>query len=408
MLQRLNISLYQSHIARRQQQRLLNSALSYARNHLHNSCQSSTSRRPASSPTDHVLAKITHQQSRFLVSSSQTNFDNHQKSSEITTIPPSSYIRLSKRMSELDICSRREADRLIRNGKVVVDGQVAMLAEKVPPDLEKGQISIRMFSGNDHEDEDDSVDEEHNHHHASTSNTMTTTIVMNKPLGYVSGQAEHGHPPAIRLLTRDRLWESNKEDDITTTTTTATTTTTTTTTTNDDNGNPPLLLPSTWRGFAPAGRLDLHSTGLLVLSSSGVVAKKLIHHHSNVSKEYIVDVEPAYQVSKRERDLDPNFDLPKPPSNDLTPLLEGGRTLLGSDHKPLLPCVDAEWTEKGKTLRLVLVEGRKHHIRRLCREILGYHVVKLQRVRIGPIELGDLPEGCWRPVSQEELDGIME
>ncbi|KAL3944657.1 MAG: hypothetical protein SGBAC_001265 [Bacillariaceae sp.] len=287
-------------------------------------------------------------------------------------------------MSELDICSRREADRMIRNGKVTVDGQVAILAEKVPPTL--GKDSIRMAT----ENEDDSKNE--TNASGSSSMTTTTTIVMNKPPGYVSGQAEHGHPPAIRLLTRDRLWES-KEDDSTTATAA------------DDT----LRLPSSWRGYAPAGRLDLHSTGLLVLSSSGIVAKKLIHQNSNVSKEYIVDVEPAHQVSRREKELDPNFELPNPPLNDLTPLLEGGRRLLGSEHKPpLLPCIDAEWMVKGKLLRIVLQEGRKHHIRRLCREVLGYHVVNLQRVRIGPIQIGDLPEGCWRPVSQKELDGIME
>lgn len=271
-------------------------------------------------------------------------------------------------MSELDICSRREADRLIRNGQVTVDGQVAMLAEKVPPNLGKDKIFIQEEQNEESDANTNSV-------------TTTTTVVLNKPQGYVSGQAEHGHPPAIRLLTTDRLWEKENKDN---------------------------RLPSSWKGYAPAGRLDLHSTGLLIFSSSGIVAKKLIHHNSQVSKEYIVDVEPANQVSKRERELDPKFELPKPPLTDLTPLLKGGRTLLGSEHKPLLPCLDAEWMEEGRVLRLVLIEGRKHHIRRLCREVLGYHVVKLQRVRIGPIELGDLPEGCWRPVTQKELEDIME
>jgi 23S rRNA pseudouridine2604 synthase len=275
-------------------------------------------------------------------------------------------IRLSKRMGELDLCSRREADRLIREGKVAVDGQVAALAEKVPPDLTKEQISILTT--------DD-----------TTATNTVTTVVLHKPQGYVSGQAEHGHPPAIRLLSRDRLWESSftRQE-------------------NDDAA----VLPTSWRGFAPAGRLDRHSTGLLVFSSSGIVAKKLIHHESTVQKEYIVDVEPADQVTKRERQMDPSFELPKP-SLDLKPLLKGGRTLLGSEHRPLLPCVDAEWTEKGRILRMALTEGKKHHIRRVCREILGYHVVQLQRTRIGPIELGDLPEGCWRPMTQRELDVII-
>ena len=74
----------------------------------------------------------------------------------------------------------------------------------------------------------------------------------------------------------------------------------------------------------------------------------------------------------------------------------------------LLPCVKAEWTDKGKQLRIVLTEGRKHHIRRVCRELLGYHVIDLQRIRIGPIEIGNLPQGHWRPITQSELSILLQ
>lgn len=269
------------------------------------------------------------------------------------------FVRLNKRISELNLCSRREADRLIRQGKVKVNGVVANLGEKVSFDLSANQIEFI------HEDDDNT--------------TTVQAVVLNKPLGFVSGQAEHGHAPAIRLLSQDRLWDSDF-----------------------DNYK---QLPSSWKGYAPAGRLDLNSTGLLVFSSSGILAKKIIHHDSKVEKEYIVDVVPAQQITKRERQIDEHFELPDT-TMDLSRLRQGGGTLLG-DTRQLLPCAEAEWIDEGKRLRIVLTEGRKHHIRRVCRELLGYHVVQLQRIRIGPILLGDLPQGCWRPLIKDEWNVLL-
>lgn len=70
-----------------------------------------------------------------------------------------------------------------------------------------------------------------------------------------------------------------------------------------------------------------------------------------------------------------------------------------NDTKQLKPLVEAQWLDKN-TLRLVLQEGKKRQIRRMCREILGFHVVSLIRTSIGPIDLGSLPEGKWRPLRQ--------
>jgi 23S rRNA pseudouridine2604 synthase len=266
-------------------------------------------------------------------------------------------------MGELDLCSRREADRWIRQGRVRVDGQLAILGQQVANNLKSGSIDILM-------DENTTIDD-----------NTSTAVVLHKPLGYVSGQAEHGHLPAIRLLTRDRLWDAAK------------------------NNDSMLPAPSSWEGFAPAGRLDLDSTGLLVFCSSGVLAKKLIRHDSSIEKKYVVEVKAAQQVTKQERDLQEDFELPSPTLN-LTALRKGGQTLLG-DRRPLLPCRQAKWLEPGKQLQLVLTEGRKHQIRRVCRQLLGYHVVSLQRIRIGPIQMEDLPEGCWRPLTRDELNEIL-
>ncbi|OEU22006.1 pseudouridine synthase [Fragilariopsis cylindrus CCMP1102] len=328
-----------------------------------------------------------------------------------TTTDGKRLIRLSKRMSELDMFSRREADRLIGDGRVFVDGTAAKLGEKISGDLQADRIEI--------------IDNNNNNDSANINSTIITAVVLNKPVDYVSAQAEHGHPPAIRLLTSANRIIRGEEDDE-----------------NEleqerkyENDH-----HKRWMGFAPAGRLDIDSTGLLVFTKNGVLAKKLIGSSSCVEKEYIVDVEKAIRVTKREYAMDPNFSLPSSERRfDLTHILRGGETLLG-DIRPLKPCPHIKWIVRGKRLRITLTEGRKHQIRRMCRELLGWQVTGLQRVRIGPIKLPSsslstlsdenstnehnanknksksksnnwrnnmIPEGCWRPLRQQEIESLL-
>jgi len=325
---------------------------------------------------------------------------------------PKQMIRLSKRMGELDMFSRREADRLILDGRVLVDEKVVEVGHKVPWNLQADRIEIIGNHGSATTSAAfASTGERTNDRNKSNNTTQCTermaAVVLNKPKGYVSGQAEHGHPPAIRLLTsRNRFWGRSDRDD------------------KDigrDGGG-----KYDWTGFAPAGRLDLDSTGLMVYTKNGVLAKKLIGAASPIEKEYVVDVEPAASPTKRELSIDPKFVLPSQRhqrSYDLSPILGGGRLLLGED-RPLKACPDARWIIKGERLRIVLTEGRKHQIRRMCRELLGFHVVGLRRVRIGPIVLSlketvangsdaygknddTLPLGCWRPMRQGELEILL-
>ena len=112
----------------------------------------------------------------------------------------------------------------------------------------------------------------------------------------------------------------------------------------------------------------------------------------------------AQQPTRNERAMGLHS-IPKPNTN-LKPLLRGG-SKLWKDTKPLKPLIHAEWISMDTsspnnfhgTLRFILQEGKKHQIRRMCREILGMHVIQLQRIRIGPVHLHDLPEGKWRYVS---------
>jgi 23S rRNA pseudouridine2604 synthase len=139
--------------------------------------------------------------------------------------------------------------------------------------------------------------------------------------------------------------------------------------------------PGHLRGLAPAGRLDIDSTGLLVLTQDGRVAKRLIGDQTRVEKEYLVRVEPLGDVPLT--------------AMDLTRLQHG----LELDGVPLRPA-RVSWQNEAQ-LRFVLREGRKRQIRRMC-ELVGLKVVGLKRVRIGSVVLGKLPPGQWRYLREDE------
>ncbi|MEO8203855.1 MAG: pseudouridine synthase [Betaproteobacteria bacterium] len=241
--------------------------------------------------------------------------------------------RLSKRMSALGLASRREADEWIERGWVQVDGVVAILGLKVLPHQ---QITIDK--------------------QATTQQARRVTVLINKPMGYVSGQAEDGYQPASVLVTPENQWR------------------------NPGSKNAPARRQELL-GLAPAGRLDIDSTGLLVLTQDGRIAKQLIGEDSSVDKEYLVRV----------RYTKPG----KLPGLDMKRLQHG----LSLEGKPLKPA-RVEW-QNADQLRFVLREGKKRQIRRMC-ELVGLKVVGLKRVRIGRIPLGHLPVGQWRYLSPWE------
>ncbi|MFA6040246.1 MAG: pseudouridine synthase, partial [Methylophilus sp.] len=131
------------------------------------------------------------------------------------------------------------------------------------------------------------------------------------------------------------------------------------------------------KGLAPAGRLDIDSTGLLVLTQDGRVARHLIGEDSKVEKEYLVRVE---------GELSPQ---------DLTKL-NFGLSLDGVKLKP----AKVSWQNEDQ-LRFVLREGKKRQIRRMC-ELVGLKVVGLKRIRIGSVTLSKLPVGQWRYLRSDE------
>ena len=131
------------------------------------------------------------------------------------------------------------------------------------------------------------------------------------------------------------------------------------------------------RGLAPAGRLDIDSTGLLVFTQDGRIARQLIGEDSEVEKEYLVRVEGRL------------------PAKGLA-LLNHGLSLDGEVLKP----ASVVWQNKDQ-LRFILREGKKRQIRRMC-ELVGLNVTGLKRVRIGKVRLGELPLGKWRYLGPDE------
>ncbi|HEY4370531.1 MAG TPA: pseudouridine synthase [Burkholderiales bacterium] len=245
-------------------------------------------------------------------------------------------IRLSKRMSELGLASRREADEWIERGWVRVDGEVAILGTKWLPGQ---QISIDP--------------------RARKQQERKLTVLLHKPVGYVSGQAEDGHQPAVVLVLPETQWtppamKSKMEG---------------------------RLQRKDLLGFAPAGRLDIDSTGLLVLTQDGRIAKQLIGEDSDVEKEYLVRVKYTKGAKLPETDLR---------------LLQYGLSLDGKKLKP----ARVGWQNEDQ-LRFILKEGKKRQIRRMC-ELVGLEVLALKRVRIGLVRLGELPVGKWRLLGPDE------
>ncbi len=238
-------------------------------------------------------------------------------------------------MSELGIASRREADEWIAAGWVLVDGRPAELGQKVGP-----QARIEVLPA------------------ARERQQRQVTILLNKPVGYVSGQAEDGYEPARVLVRPENRWAADK--------------------------SPRRFDRGQLKSLVPAGRLDIDSVGLLVLTQDGRVAREIIGEQSTVDKEYIVRVA--------------NADGSMPP--EITPeRLSRLRFGLVLDGRPLLRAGIEQINES--EIRFTLHEGRKRQIRRMC-EAVGLKVVRLKRVRIGGVRLGALPPGKWRYLGEDE------
>jgi 23S rRNA pseudouridine2604 synthase len=238
-------------------------------------------------------------------------------------------VRISKILSEKGLCSRREADKFIELGQVLLDGSI--VKELGAKACRSQKIQLR--------------------NKAKEIQSSKATIILNKPVGYISHlDDDKKFIPAASLITPVNFFKQ------------------------DNNDRNPIFKTV---GLAPAGRLDIDSSGLLVLTQDGRVAKKIIGTNVLVEKEYLVRVEGNL--------TDEGLDY-----------LNHGLSLDGYNLKP----AKVFWQNKDQ-LSFTLIEGRNRQIRRMC-DLVGIRVKALKRVRIGQVNLGSLPTGFWRFVDAGE------
>ncbi|MDE2027708.1 MAG: rRNA pseudouridine synthase [Candidatus Omnitrophica bacterium] len=146
------------------------------------------------------------------------------------------------------------------------------------------------------------------------------------------------------------------------------------------------LLPSSMRHLSPVGRLDRDSEGLLLLTNDGDLALRLTHPRFHADKTYLVRVKGELTKSKQSK-------------------LEKGVVVEGQKTAPCL-IREVKYNGTETEFKITLNEGRKRQVRMMARSV-GHHVVYLCRLSMGRLQLGQLPKGQWRILSQEEVDRFL-
>ncbi|MFO7760112.1 MAG: pseudouridine synthase [Thermodesulfobacteriota bacterium] len=234
-------------------------------------------------------------------------------------------LRLQKIIAHAGLTSRRKAEQLIKEGKVRVDGKIVnQPGTKADPDRQKITVNDRPLE----------------------SNPEKICLLLNKPRGYV-------------------------------------------TTMNDPQGRPTVisLLKGIKQRVFPVGRLDLETSGALLLTNDGDLANKIIHPRYNVKKTYIARVSGS------------------PSKTALKKLTEGveieGRLTAAAQLQSI------KSSRHSSVLKIIIHEGRKRQIRKMF-AIMGHPVLDLTRIAYGNLKLGDLPRGEYRFINEKELPRIFQ
>lgn len=231
--------------------------------------------------------------------------------------------RLQKILSARGIASRRKAEEMITAGRVTVNGRVARLGESADPDVDEINVDGTSLP----------------------SRKEYVYILLNKPRGFVTTLSdEKGRPNAAQLVA--------------------------------DCGV----------RVYPVGRLDMDSEGLLLFTSDGDFANRMMHPKHEVEKTYDTWVTGYYPGCLKA--------LTSPME------LDGYRLRI-----PKVRLLKAEG-DKAR-LQITIHEGRYRQVRRMC-ELSGMHVTRLRRIREGSVQLGDLPKGKWRYLTKEEIRSLMK
>ena len=239
--------------------------------------------------------------------------------------------RLQKILARAGVASRRGAEQLVADGRVSVNGRRATLGESADPERDRIELDGRPIG----------------------PAPRAIHLAVHKPRGYLSSaRDERGRRSVVELVDAggERLW--------------------------------------------PAGRLDVESEGLMLLTNDGEWANRVLHPRYGTEREYAALV------------------APRPTRAQLGRLLEGVE--LEDGHARLLaarfaappPEIDRDRSEGGAWLLVRLGEGRKREVRRLFAAV-GIEVERLVRTRIGPLTLGGLRSGEWRRLRRSEVQALV-
>lgn len=264
-------------------------------------------------------------------------------------------IRLNKLLSEMGVCSRREADRLVEAGKVTVDGVLAVMGQKVSFE-QRIVCDGKLVCGTEEPE----------------TEAKSAQDASAKP-----GDSE-SHPAEEREKNRIRrpkpVWlVVNKPRGIVCTTSDK-----------DRAENIVEMIRYPARVY-PVGRLDKDSEGLILMTNQGDLVNKIMRSGNAHEKEYEVTVN-------------------KPLTEEFLEAMVSG-VELKELNQTTRPC---EILVTGlDTFRIVLTQGLNRQIRRMC-EALGYRVLKLKRIRIMNIRLGNLKTGSFRRMTREEYEEMVQ
>ena len=260
--------------------------------------------------------------------------------------------RLQKILANAGIASRRAAEKLIEEGRVEVDGRVVKeLGTSADPDTQEIRVDgTRVRAGR--------------------LKKTRRYVALHKPKGYVTTRSDPGRRPTVMEL-----------------------------------------LPHSFQTLYPVGRLDMGSTGLLILTDDGELAHKLTHPRFGVEKSYLVTL--AGQPDKKtldratrgivvdgERLAVEDVEILGRRRQASASLAEGGRAKAGlPDRKP----AEVDSRSERTRLRATLRRGKNREIRRLF-EALGFPVIDLHRESIGSLSVRGIPPGGFRPLSLDEVE----
>ena len=244
--------------------------------------------------------------------------------------------RLQKLLAKAGVDSRRASEELILSGRVTVDGEVIReLGTKA--DLAQSEVRV---DGKPIEPV-----------------TRRYYIALNKPVGHVCTREDtHDRPTVMDLI------------------------------------------PAELRRIVyPVGRLDLDSSGLLLLTNDGPLAHKLIHPRYHVPKTYIATVQGEVRPGDLQR-LRKGVEIPD----------EAGRpsgVITAPAEVRIIENAQGKGGRRLAILEIILREGRKRQVRRMCHAV-GHPAVNLRRTEFGSLKLDDLPPGKWRELTEAEAAAL--